>query len=140
MIFLVLLVSWLEMSPDVGLQIIEYFAGAARIAKVAVGAGYKTEAYDLEFGRRLAELKGKRSSMDINSNAGMVLLSLFLSTFVVYTCCCGLWPVCMQCCETLLKHLLQMCFGYMYMCIICLYIYTDKYKYIIHICMHRVYS
>ena len=80
------------MPTDDGLQFIEYFAGVARLAKVAAGAGYKTEAYDLEFGRKLAERKGKRSCMDINSNTGMVLPRLFLRTFLFCIFCCGIWP------------------------------------------------
>ena len=69
-----LLVSWLEFHKDEGYQFLEYYSGCARMAQLAAGFGLRTEAYDLEYGRRRAELKGKRSCMDINSNCGMVLL------------------------------------------------------------------
>ena len=73
MIYLVLLVSWLGMSQE-PLDFVEFYAGSARLAQMAAGMGYRAEAYDLDFGRVRAERKGKRSGMDINSNAGFMLL------------------------------------------------------------------
>ncbi|CAE7794044.1 unnamed protein product, partial [Symbiodinium necroappetens] len=78
-IFLVLLVWWLDISPDSGIQFLDYFAGRARLALVAEGAGYKVQAYDKAYGDALGKRKNKRSSMDLNSNAGMVIaISLIL--------------------------------------------------------------
>lgn len=74
-IFLVLLVSWMEDDNNVksNFQVIEYFAGVGRIAQVADRKGYQSVAFDLTYGEERAARKGKRSSMDLNSNAGFVL-------------------------------------------------------------------
>lgn len=70
-IFLVLLVWWMNISPDEGYQVIEYFAGVARISALCHWVGYKSIAYDKDFGKAK---QGKRSPMDLNSNAGLVPL------------------------------------------------------------------
>lgn len=74
-IFLVLLVSWMEDENNVksNFQVIEYFAGVGRIAQVAHRKGYQSVAFDLTYGEERAARVGKRSPMDINSNAGFVL-------------------------------------------------------------------
>ena len=56
---------------DDGYQVIEFFAGVARIAKLAKASGWKAVAYDRDFGTALKS-KSKRSPMDLNSNAGLV--------------------------------------------------------------------
>ncbi|CAE7198229.1 unnamed protein product, partial [Symbiodinium sp. KB8] len=78
-IFLVLLVWWLDVSPDTGYQFLDYFSGKARLALMAEAAGYKVQAYDIAYGVQRAKKRGRRSSMDLNSNAGMVIaVSLIL--------------------------------------------------------------
>lgn len=70
-----LLVSWME-EPEgckQNIQVIEYFAGVARITQMADRLGYQSVAYDLEFGRKKAATSGRRNPLDLNSNAGMVL-------------------------------------------------------------------
>ncbi|OLP92443.1 hypothetical protein AK812_SmicGene25754 [Symbiodinium microadriaticum] len=76
LIFLVLLVWWLDISPDNGTQFLDYFSGKARLSLVAEGAGFKVAAYDKTYGDKRAQKRGKRSAMDLNSNAGMVSLDL----------------------------------------------------------------
>ena len=39
---------------------------------MAEAAGYKVQAYDIAYGAERAKKRGRRSSMDMNSNAGMV--------------------------------------------------------------------
>ena len=72
---LTLLVSWME-EPEgrkQNIQVIEYFAGVARITQMANRLGYQSVAYDLEYGRKKAATSGRRNPLDLNSNAGMVL-------------------------------------------------------------------
>ena len=57
-------------------QVFEFFAGVARVAKVAKLLGYKTAAHERDFGKS-SEVRGKRSPMDLNSNAGLVVLGCF---------------------------------------------------------------
>ena len=75
-VLLVLLVWWLDLpeSQTEPYQVIEYFSGVARIAMLAQYMGFTTAALDIEYGMQYAKAHGKRSPMDINSNAGLVLL------------------------------------------------------------------
>ena len=75
-IFLVLLISWLRLGleEDPAYEFLEYFAGCARLSKVAAAMGYPTEAYELDYGLDAARRRGKRGPMDLNSSAGLVLL------------------------------------------------------------------
>lgn len=66
-----ILVSWMGVLSDDGYQVIEYFAGVARIATMAKLTGFKAVAYDKDFGKA-SKMRGKRSPMDLNSNAGLV--------------------------------------------------------------------
>ena len=61
------------MSPDIGYEFIEYFSGKARLAQMAAAAGFVADAYDKTYGDSRAAARGKRSCMDINSNAGLTL-------------------------------------------------------------------
>jgi len=72
-IFLVLLVHWMGVGGDEGYQVLEYFAGVARIAALAKAVGYTAFAYDRDFGKS-SKRRSKRSPMDLNSSAGLVLL------------------------------------------------------------------
>ena len=67
---------WLDL-PDLTLQdppyaVVEYFAGVGRIAGLADYVGYKSAAFDIEYGDDFSKRTGKRSPMDINSNAGLL--------------------------------------------------------------------
>lgn len=96
-IFLVLLVSWMEDENNVksNFQVIEYFAGVGRIAQVAHRKGYQSVAFDLTYGEERAARVGKRSPMDINSNAGfalaikMILRSEFNSAVGIFAVLCS---------------------------------------------------
>ena len=68
--------SWLDISPDSGYQFLDFYAGKAHLAQLAEARGYAVEAYDRDFGLLRGRRNGKRSSMDINSNAGMVWLGV----------------------------------------------------------------
>ena len=70
-----LLVSWLNLSDDCDYQLLDFYAGRARLAQLAEAAGYKSQAYDKRFGDARAYKRGSRSSMDVNGNAGMMSLA-----------------------------------------------------------------
>ena len=80
-IFLVLLVSWMGVweNHDGDYQFLEFFAGVAHIAALAKAVGYKALAYERDFGTS-SKMRGKRSPMDLNSNAGLV----FLDSIYIY--------------------------------------------------------
>ena len=64
------------------LDVCEFFAGKARVSKLALWVGYRVRAYDINFEppTNPGEFKrGKlpRSPMDLNGNAGMVILGWF---------------------------------------------------------------
>ena len=73
----VLMVAWtsyIDIDPRSPTDLIEFFAGQARIARAAAAAGYKSCAVDLAYDcardpRRRYRLD-KRSPFDINSDAG----------------------------------------------------------------------
>lgn len=73
-IFLVLLVWWLDIPKnyDAPYQVIEYFAGVGRIAKLAQHVGYKAARVDIEYSKAVGQRLRKRSPMDLNSDAGLV--------------------------------------------------------------------
>lgn len=80
-IFLVLLVSWMGVweNHDGDYQFLEFFAGVAHIAALAKAVGYKALAYERDFGTS-SKMRGKRSPMDLNSNAGLVFLDSIIYT------------------------------------------------------------
>ena len=73
MILLILLVAWLDL-PVQGepYEVLEMFAGVGRIAALSKRAGFKSAAIDIEYAKEKWKSKGKRSPMDINSDAGLV--------------------------------------------------------------------
>ena len=70
---MILLVWWMGVaSPqDQCIQVIEFFSGVGRIAALAKWVGYEAAAYDRDYAKAKC---GRRSPMDLNSNAGLVLL------------------------------------------------------------------
>ena len=73
MILLILLVSWLDLPvQDDPYQVLELFAGVGRVAALAKFAGFKSAAVDLDYSKEIWQRQGKRSPMDINSDAGLV--------------------------------------------------------------------
>ena len=76
-IFLVLLVAWMEDPADIdikqNIEVIEYFSGVGRIAKVADYSGYCAVGFDMVDGVSKAKKTGRRNPLDLNSNAGLVL-------------------------------------------------------------------
>lgn len=73
---LVLLVWWLDIPPSRNdpFEVLEFFAGVGRIAGISKYCGYTSAAVDIEYGRYSMGSVGSRSPMDINSDAGLVLL------------------------------------------------------------------
>ena len=63
---------------------LEFFAGVGRVASVARLVGLSSLAYDLSYGAAWAKRTGKRSPMDINSNAGFVLLCKVIIVFSLF--------------------------------------------------------
>ena len=81
---MVILVTFLSIphwdaESNENLDLCEFFAGKARVSKLASWVGYRVRAYDINFEPPTSpgEFKrGKlpRSPMDLNGNAGMVIL------------------------------------------------------------------
>ena len=95
-ILLILLVSWMDDDIEKSdIQVIEFFSGVGRVSQMAEGAGYTSVAYDMDYvkPRRF----GKRSAMDLNSNAGLVLAiklilhGKFEEIYAHFATCCGSW-------------------------------------------------
>ena len=78
-VLLILLVWWLDLPKcDAGpYQVLEYFAGVGRIAAIGKFTGRTSAALDISYGEHLGKRMGKRkrSPMDLNSDAGLVLLA-----------------------------------------------------------------
>ena len=76
MVLLVLLVWWLDLpkcdAHGKPYRVLELFAGVGRIAAIAKHCGFSSAAVDIEYGKDVGKRMGKRSPMDLNSNAGMV--------------------------------------------------------------------
>lgn len=95
-ILLVLLISWMEDSSSAkdDIEVIEYFAGVGRIAFLSQYVGYRSVAYDMDYAKAKP---GKRSPMDLNSPAGLVLAiklllrSRFNKIISVLATCCSSW-------------------------------------------------
>ena len=92
-VLLVLLVWWMDLpsSETSPYQVVEYFSGVGRIAMLSRYCGFTTAALDIEYGMQYAKENGKRSPMDINSSAGLVLLACFSVHFVLLICVCWVW-------------------------------------------------
>lgn len=75
-VFLILLVWWLDVpkKEDQPYQSLEFFSGVGRIAAFSKLCGYESAAVDLDYGKEFSERTNKRSPMDMNSDAGLVLL------------------------------------------------------------------
>lgn len=96
---LVLLTWWLDIDKTANYQVVELFSGVGRIAAFAKFVGYKSVAVDIKYGQEYAQKTGKRSPMDMNSNAGLMfpnctigcsckrkLISQFFRHFLIFTC------------------------------------------------------
>ena len=55
------------------IEVIEYFSGVGRVAKLADHVGYKAVAFDMDDGVATAKRSGRRNPLDLNSNGGFVL-------------------------------------------------------------------
>lgn len=77
-ILLILAASWLDLpAPEREVQVLELFAGQARLTRLAKSVGLGVAAHDISFDKAADEKKGKKSAMDINTSAGLVLLDLW---------------------------------------------------------------
>ena len=75
---LVLLALWQELPPS-GREtpiydVIEFYSGVGRIAAMANRAGFTAAAVDIDIGKDIGAKRNTRPPMDINSNAGLLLL------------------------------------------------------------------
>lgn len=82
---LVLMTSWLtslDMADNPPVEILELFAGKARITRLARRLGIPAEAHDWDYDKASIESKGSlNNSMDITGPAGLVTLSNQLQCF-----------------------------------------------------------
>lgn len=82
-IYLTLMASWLVKLPwdrEKPYDVIEFFAGVARVSRLAQLCGYNSRAYELEFdkpptGESRHAGRARRSAFDINGEGGFVPLS-----------------------------------------------------------------
>lgn len=83
-VLILLMTSWLDyFCFENKYEVIEYFAGVARISRLGTMAGLKTAAVDIKYASRKHKRKKRKkhrkhrstNSMDINSESGFVLLS-----------------------------------------------------------------
>lgn len=72
---LVLLTWWLDLPEHHDYQTLEFFAGVGRIAAMSQFCGYQSAAVDIEYGKPGGNARGSRHPMDLNSNAGLMLLA-----------------------------------------------------------------
>ena len=78
-------------------QVLEYFSGLARITQLSQHAGYNAVAFDLDYGVARATKSGRKNSMNLNGNAGLVLaIRLILrgrldEVIAVFAVCCSSW-------------------------------------------------
>ena len=74
-ILLILATSWLNLEgPDKEIEILELFAGQARLTRLSKSLGFGTAAHDIDYDPLPKVDKSKKSAMDINGSAGFVLL------------------------------------------------------------------
>ena len=80
-----LLLSFLDEPPAFAswqLDLLEFFAGTARVSRLAVSAGFNTGTHDIDYDRSAFKegsedtnpTKGGRSAMDMNQPSGFALL------------------------------------------------------------------
>ena len=78
--------SWLTLldrGDDRELQIVEMFAGKARITRIARQMGIPAEAHDWDFDTEARKSSGGlNNSMDINGPAGLVTLGVCIQDWV----------------------------------------------------------
>lgn len=75
-VLLVLLVWWLDLPKEEEnpYQVLEFFSGVGRIAALSKLGGLRSAAVDIVNGEEVGKRMGRPSPMDLNSNAGLVLL------------------------------------------------------------------
>lgn len=74
-ILLILATSWLNLEGfDKEIEILELFAGQARLTRLSKSLGFGTAAHDIDYDPLPRVDKSKKSAMDINGSAGFVLL------------------------------------------------------------------
>ena len=74
-ILLILACSWLQLPPpEQEVQVLELFAGQARLTRLAKSLGFGTAAHDIQFDKAASSGDADRSATDINESAGFVFL------------------------------------------------------------------
>ena len=84
-IYLTLMASWLVDLPWEGskpFDLLDFYAGRARVSRLANSMGYESRAFDLEYeaapkGVSIHAGRSKRSAFDINGEGGFLLLGYF---------------------------------------------------------------
>lgn len=70
-VLLVLASSWLQIPPpQKEVEVMELFAGAARLSRLAKSLGFGVAAHDIQYDEMASKGHAKRSAMDINESAG----------------------------------------------------------------------
>lgn len=77
---MVLAASWLDLPPPAKeVQVLELFAGQARLARLAKSMGLGVAAHDIEYDAGAKKGDHERSAIDLNGSAGMVFLDRCVS-------------------------------------------------------------
>jgi len=84
-VLLILATSWLELpSPcEKEIQILELFAGQARLSRLGKSLGLSVAAHEIDFdvsAKTRSKKHKKRSAMDINGNGGFAFFGLILTS------------------------------------------------------------
>ena len=87
-VVLILMTSWLTLldgQDDRELQIIELFAGQARITRLGKACGIPCQAHDWDYDRKAKNSKGSfNNAFDITGPAGLVFLRIIISSNFIF--------------------------------------------------------
>lgn len=94
-IYLTLMASWLVNLPWEGSEpfdLLDFYAGRARVSRLANCMGYVSRAFDLDYetapaGESIHAGRSKRSAFDINGEAGFLLLGFFKDSVICLNLC-----------------------------------------------------
>lgn len=80
-VLLILATSWLDLPrPDPEIQVLELFAGEARLSRLSKSLGLGVAAHDILYDKA-ATSSSMRSAMDFNESAGLLPLDFLFGSF-----------------------------------------------------------
>ena len=80
----VLLSAWVDLPQLESFEVLEFYAGQARVSRYCARQGFKTGSFDIKYDqpKGISNFNGlpRRSHMDMNSPAGFMFLALFFNS------------------------------------------------------------